>query len=87
MKQKIKLKICSGTACFITGGSDLLTIFDYLTPEEQKCISLMALPCLNNCKDEKDFHPPFVIIDDIQYEKMTIDKLCTLLKDKIKKDK
>ncbi len=87
MKQKIKLKICSGTACFITGGSDLLTIFDYLTPEEQKCVSLMAIPCFEKCEDEKNLRPPLVIIDGIKYEKMTISKLSMILKDKIKTDK
>jgi len=83
MSKKIRLEVCSGTACFVMGGSDLLTIFEYLTQEEQDRVSLAAVPCFEHCRGGDNLRPPFVVIDGTVYDKMSINRLSGMLKDMI----
>ncbi len=83
MSKKIKLEVCSGTACFVMGGSDLLTIFEYLTPEEQSGVSLAAVPCFEHCRGGENLRPPFVVVDGTVYDKMSINRLSARLKELI----
>ena len=39
MERKIHLQVCSGTTCFVMGGSDLLTIFDHISLEERERVT------------------------------------------------
>ena len=83
MDKKIELQVCSGTACFIMGGSDLLTVFEYLTQEERDAVLLRAIPCLDSCKNQEELRPPFIKIDGQLYGRMNMDKLLFLLREKI----
>ncbi len=83
MSKKIRLEVCSGTACFVMGGSDLLTIFEYLAPEEQDRVSLAAVPCFEHCRGGNNLRPPFVVVDGTVYDKMSINRLSAMLKDMI----
>ncbi len=78
----VKVRICCGTACFVMGGSDLLLIREKLSEEENSKISVTFEPCLRYCK-EKGKNPPFVVIDGEVYEKMTVEKLVSVIKKKI----
>ncbi len=80
-KRRVHLQVCSGTACFVMGGSDLLTVFEYLNPEEQDRVSLAAVPCFEHCRNWKDMRPPFITIDGKLYDHMTMDKMLTLLRE------
>lgn len=83
MKKKIHLQVCSGTACFVMGGSDLLTLFEFLTDEEKELVSLAAVPCFEHCRTEPDSRPPFIMIDGITYDRMDMDRMVTLLREKL----
>lgn len=85
--KKINLQVCSGTACFVMGGSDLLSIFDFLQPEDQQHVQLSAIPCFEHCRNGNDLRPPFVVIDEVVYDKMSINNLVSILIGKIKEQK
>ncbi len=84
MKRKIHLQVCSGTACFVMGGSDLLTVFDFLSPEEREQVSLAAVPCFEHCRTWEKLRPPFVTIDGKLHERMDMDKMLVIIRDLIK---
>lgn len=84
MKRKIHLQVCSGTACFVMGGSDLLTIFEFLTPDERELVSLAAVPCFEHCRTWEDMRPPFVTIDGKLYDRMDMDRMLTIIRELIK---
>ncbi len=83
MKRKIHLQVCSGTACFIMGGSDLLTVYEYLSPEERDMVSLAAVPCFEHCRNE-ELRPPFIVIDGELFDRMNMDRMLLLLREKMK---
>ncbi len=78
----LEVRICCGTACFVMGGADLLLVREKLSEKENAKISVTFEPCLGYCK-EKDKNPPFVIIDGEVHEKVDIDSLVSLIREKI----
>ena len=76
------VRICCGTACYIMGGSDLLTIDDYLTDEEKQSVQVIAVPCLNQCKRGDDTRPPFAMVNDTLIDRANVEKLLTVLRKK-----
>ncbi len=65
------------------GGSDLLTIFDYLTPEERDCVSLAAVPCFEHCRTWEEMRPPFVTVNGQTYGQMDMDRLLRIIREAI----
>ncbi len=59
----IEITLCSGTACFVMGGSELLLIEDELPEEWKDRVRVEASPCLGLCKDRKNGRAPFALVD------------------------
>ncbi len=78
----IEIKICSGTACFVMGGSDLLVLEDMLTEDEKKKVNINFVPCLGYCKENRG-NPPFVLINGELYDKIDLKSLVEIIRDKI----
>lgn len=55
--------ICSGTACFVMGGSELLLLEDELPEAWRGRVRVEASPCLGFCRDRTCGRAPFVTID------------------------
>jgi len=66
MKKKIKISICTGTACFVMGASEIMLLEEKIpdTIKEKVDIKIEGLTCMGNCKDHKTGKPPFVKIND-----------------------
>jgi NADH:ubiquinone oxidoreductase subunit E len=81
MKKKIKISICTGTACFVMGASEIMLLEEKLpeTIRQSVDLEIEGLTCMGNCKDRKTGKPPFVKIND---EIITEANLVTIL-DKI----
>ncbi len=79
-KDKITVKICVGTACFVQGGADLLLYDDFLDPIDLANCSVEGVSCLGKCKDASSKEgAPFVQIGEVVHGDMTEDKLCKLI--------
>jgi NADH:ubiquinone oxidoreductase subunit E len=64
IREKIQVKICVGTACFVQGGADLLLYGDYLDPELLGECNIEGTSCLGGCKVEgAESKAPFVEIN------------------------
>lgn len=72
--EKIIVEICTGTACYVVGGAELLTIEDYLTEEEVGMIQVKGSSCLDLCSGD-DPATPYAIVDGNTLEKATVDLL------------
>lgn len=84
MSLKINVQVCSGTACFVMGGSDLLTVFDYLNADEQKHVLLSAIPCFEHCKVDEQKKPPYVLVDGKLHSKVTMPYLLEVIRENIR---
>ena len=72
----IVVTVCSGTACYILGGSDLLTLPEHLPKPYADHVMLAGAPCLNHCKDRSNGkRPPYVTVDGKLFEGMDMDSL------------
>ena len=59
---KIKLRLCAGTMCYVMGGAQLMEIEELLSEEEKQGIEITFSPCLQRCNGKDtpvcSFHRP-----------------------------
>ncbi len=62
--KKIKVTICTGTACFVMGASDLMLLKEKLPDELRDKVEVVGCTCMGECKGDKNGMPPYVKIED-----------------------
>lgn len=75
----LKVIICSGTACFVMGGSELLLVEDELPEAWRGRVSVEAAPCLDFCKRRSCGRAPFVKVGDEELSCATMPALLSLI--------
>lgn len=75
MKEKITVEICTGTHCFVMGGSDLMLLEDYLPEEFRENVIITGCNCLEYCENRSRGRAPFVRIDGEIMENATISRI------------
>ncbi|HKL84825.1 MAG TPA: NAD(P)H-dependent oxidoreductase subunit E [Treponemataceae bacterium] len=63
MSEKIKVIICSGTACYVMGASEILLLEESLPEELKSRVEIEGATCLGFCKDSKNGKAPFVLVN------------------------
>jgi NADH:ubiquinone oxidoreductase subunit E len=63
MADKIKVTICSGTACYVMGASDLLLLEENLPENLKDRVEIEGENCLGYCKDSKNGRAPYVLVN------------------------
>lgn len=63
MAQTVKVIVCSGTACYVMGGSELLMLEDHIPEEWKGRVDIEGSPCLGFCKDKKVGKAPYAKVD------------------------
>jgi len=82
---KHKVTICTGTACFVMGGSELLLLEEQL-PDDLKAITeIEGSPCIGTCKHSEhgknqSDHAPFVQINGEVIEQASTQKIIEYLR-------
>lgn len=61
--EKIHVTICSGTACFVMGGADLLMLEEHLPEGLRGRVVIEGAPCLGECKKQSCNEAPFATVD------------------------
>lgn len=83
--KKHMVTICTGTACFVMGGSELLLLEEQL-PDDLKAITeIEGSPCMGNCKRLENSKPnsaqaPFVKVDGELIEQANTQKIIDYLR-------
>ena len=72
--KKITVEICTGTACYVVGGAELLTIEEYLTEDELKSVQIKGTSCLKLCNGDNS-GTPYAVVDGNIIEKATVELL------------
>ena len=60
---KHKVTICTGTACYVLGGADLLLLSEYLPAKIARDVEITGTPCLGFCHGDAAGKPPFALVD------------------------
>lgn len=80
--EKIKLKLCAGTMCYVMGGAQLMEIIDLLTEEEKQYVEISYAPCLQQCKGQDN--PPFIELNGRIIKGVGKENLLQIIKEEIK---
>jgi len=83
--KKHKVTVCTGTACFVMGGSELLLLEEQLPDDLKAVTEIEGSPCTNNCKSpeygkNQTDHAPFVRIDGEVMEQASVQKIIERLR-------
>jgi len=83
--KKHKVTICTGTACFVMGGSELLLLEEQL-PDDLKAITeIEGASCCGICKrseygSSQADHAPFAQVDGTLIEQASVQKIIDYLR-------
>lgn len=61
---KIKVTICTGTACFVMGASEIMLLEENLPPELKDMVEIEGVTCMEKCKNGVNGKAPFVTVND-----------------------
>jgi NADH:ubiquinone oxidoreductase subunit E len=83
--EKHKVTICTGTACFVMGGSELLLLEEQLPDDLKDVTEIEGSPCIGTCKSAEHGktqadQAPFVQIDGEVIEQASIPKIIDYLR-------
>lgn len=83
--KKHKVIICTGTACFVMGGSELLLLEEQLPDDLKAVTEIEGSPCIGTCKRSeygktRSDHAPFVQIDGEVIEQANTQKIIDYLR-------
>jgi NADH:ubiquinone oxidoreductase subunit E len=81
MQNKIKIVICTGTACFVMGGSELLLLEENLPEHIKAHVDISGTTCIDNCKNDQNGKSPFVEINGVVMSEATIPKVIDYVKE------
>ena len=73
--KKITVKICSGTTCFVMGGSYLNEAVEMIEAKYGDKVEVLGSPCLNQCSVNTHSKAPFAKIDGEVISEVTPEKL------------
>ncbi|MDD3145844.1 MAG: hypothetical protein PHD82_00970 [Candidatus Riflebacteria bacterium] len=80
MSKKFKITICSGTACYVMGGAQLMMLEDLIPAEFRDQVEIVGSNCLQACRDSSNGQPPFVRINDYLMESASIARIVDYLR-------
>ena len=73
--EKIHVKICTGTTCFIMGAAHLQRLDEVLSPSIRAAVEVEGCRCLGFCSDKTCGAPPFVMVEEECICAATIDRV------------
>ena len=63
--EKVKVKICSGTTCFVMGGETAKSMLALLMQKYADKVEIVSVKCLKICNESNSFSKaPYVMVDD-----------------------
>lgn len=83
--EKVKIKICSGTSCFVMGAAAIQAL-EFTPPDDiADKIEIIESRCMNLCHDvtKKHNHGPFVMVNDQLIEEATLEKVINAVRSEL----
>lgn len=81
---KVTLKICMGTTCFVMGASDLQELTDIIPEKYGDKVEVVASTCLDFCSSNTESQAPYVMVDYDVISKATVEKVIDAIERKLK---
>lgn len=82
--EKISIKVCLGTTCFVMGGANLQELSDIIPRKYGDKVEVSGSPCLGMCSIQWNYSKaPYVKIDDEIIEEATVEKVLNKIEKKL----
>lgn len=86
--EKISVKVCVGTTCFVMGGSNLQELNEIIPRRYGDKVEVAASNCLGLCSINWEYSKaPYVKVDDEVISEATVDKVLEAIDRKLKQNK
>ena len=77
--EKVSVKICMGTTCFVMGASNLQELMDIVPVKYGDKVEISGVTCLGRCSDPCDSSnyssAPYVMVNDEVVDNATVEKV------------
>lgn len=85
--EKVNVKVCLGTTCFVMGSSNLQELIETVPAKYGDNVEVSGVPCLGLCSIDWEYsRAPYVKVDnDVIYE-ATVDKVIAAIDNKLGKE-
>ncbi|MBE6443409.1 MAG: DUF1450 domain-containing protein [Alphaproteobacteria bacterium] len=85
--EKIKVKLCAGTACFVMGAPQVQAL-EFSAPEDiADKIEITEVRCMNYCNQGRNYNKgPFVEVNGELIEEATFEKVVAKIRELIAKE-
>ncbi len=85
--EKVKVKICAGTACFVMGAPQIQAL-EFAAPEDlADKIEVTEVRCMNHCSQGKGYNKgPFVEVNGELIEEATFEKVVAKIREVIQEE-
>ena len=82
--EKVKVKICAGTACFVMGAPQIQSL-EFAAPKDlADKIDVTEVRCMNHCTQAKGYNKgPYVEVNGEVIEEATLEKVLTKIREVI----
>ena len=72
---KVIVKICMGTTCFVMGASSLQELTDIIPSRYGEKVEVQGVPCLEFCNASTEARAPYVTVDEKVVMNATVEKV------------
>ena len=84
--EKISVKVCTGTTCFVMGGSNLQELHEIIPKKYGDKVEIQASNCLGLCSiNWESSKAPYVKVDDDIVKEATVEKVLEAIDRKLSK--
>ena len=82
--EKVKVKICEGTTCFVMGGETVKSMLSTLTEKYKDKVEITSVRCLGTCNKNDSFSKaPYVMVDDEEVSSANLEKVIAVIERKL----
>ena len=82
--EKINVKVCLGTTCFVMGSSNLQELIDTVPRKYGERVDVMGVPCLGLCSIDWEYsRAPYVKVGDEVIYQATVEKVLNAIERKL----
>ncbi|MBD5402912.1 hypothetical protein HDR58_08975 [bacterium] len=82
--EKISVKVCLGTTCFVMGSANLQELIDIVPAKYGDKVDVSGVPCLGLCSTDWEFSKaPYVKVDNDIIKEATVEKVLSAINAKL----
>ncbi len=83
---KVSVKVCLGTTCFVMGSANLQELIDLVPRKYGDKVDVSGVPCLGLCATDWEFSKaPYVKVDNDVIKEATVEKVMAAVEAKLTK--